>query len=124
MKRLSTLIVAVALAGALVGPALAQEGKQDGKTFATVVNGNTTTEFKAADSRDIDTAKLKTWNDFAASHPKVAKELAYKPALINDDEYAKSHPKLAEFFAAHPEVREAMAANPGNYVAIPPRPGE
>jgi len=29
-------------------------------------------------------AKLKTWSDFAAQHPKVAKELASKSALINE----------------------------------------
>jgi len=45
-------------------------------------------------------------------------------ALINDDAYAKKHPALGAFFSAHPDIREAMAANPGNYVAIPPRPGE
>jgi hypothetical protein len=119
MKRLSTLIVAVALPVAFATAAIAQD-----KTLATVVNGNTTTEFKAADSRDIDVAKLKTWNDFAANHQKVAKELAYKPSLINDDAYAKNHPELGDFFSAHPDIREAMAQNPGNFVAIPPRPGE
>ena len=75
-------------------------------------------------SRDIDTQKLATWNAFASEHPNVAKQLAYKPALINDDAYAKKHPALGAFFSQHPEIREAMAANPGNYVAIPPRPGE
>ena len=44
MKRLSTLIVAMALPVALAATALAQEGK----TLGTVVNGNTTTVFKAA----------------------------------------------------------------------------
>jgi len=120
MKRLSTLIVAVALPLAFATGAMAQ----DGKTLGTVVNGNTTTEFKAADSRDIDLAKLKTWNDFAAGHPDIAKELAYKTSLINDEAYAKNHPELGDFFSAHPDIREAMAQNPGNYVAIPPRPGE
>src|SRR5271163_2588140 len=120
MKRLSTMLVAIALAGAFAAPAMAQEDK----TVATVVNGNKTIEFKAADSHDIDHAKLKTWNDFAANHQKVAKELAYKPALINDEAYAKNHPQLSAFFSAHPDIREAMAENPGNYVAIPPRPGE
>ena len=124
MKRLSTLIIVVALPLAFAIGAIAQEGNQDGKTLGTVVNGNTTTEFKAADSRDIDVAKLKTWNDFAANHPNVAKELAYKPSLINDEAYAKNHPELGDFFSAHPDIREAMAQNPGNYVAIPPRPGE
>jgi hypothetical protein len=120
MNRISTLLIAVALPVAFAVPSLAQ----DGKTLGTVVNGNTTTVFKAADSRDIDTHKLKIWNDFASDHPKVASELAHNPALINDDAYAKKHPQLGQFFSAHPEIREAMAANPGNYVAIPPRPGE
>jgi hypothetical protein len=120
MNRISTLLIAVALPVAFAAPSFAQ----DGKTMGTVVNGNTTTVFKAADSRDIDTHKLKTWNDFASEHPKVASELAHDPKLINDDAYAKKHPQLGAFFSAHPEIREAMSANPGNYVAIPPRPGE
>jgi parvulin-like peptidyl-prolyl isomerase len=120
MNRISTLLIAVALPVAFAAPAIAQEGK----TLGTVVNGNTTTTFKAADTRDIDTQKLKTWNAFAVGHPKVASELAHNPALINDDSFANKHPQLSAFFAAHPDVRAAMAANPGNYVAIPPRPGE
>jgi hypothetical protein len=120
MNRISTLLIAVALPVAFAAPSFAQ----DGKTMGTVVNGNTTTVFKAAGNRGIDTEKLKTWNDFASRHPSVASELAHNPALINDDGYAKEHPKLGVFFAAHPDIREAMTANPGNYVAIPPRPGE
>ena len=120
MNRLFTLLIALALPVAFAAPSAAQEGK----TLGTVINGNTTTEFKAAGISDIDTQKLKTWNDFASQHPKVARELAYKPRLINDDSYAKKHPELDAFFSAHPDIREAMAKNPGNYDAIPPRPGE
>jgi hypothetical protein len=120
MNRLSTLLIAVALPVAFAAPSAAQEGK----TLGTVINGNNTTEFKAADTSDIDTQKLKTWNDFASQHPKVARELAYKPKLIDDDGYAKKHPELDAFFFAHPDIREAMAKNPRNYNAIPPRPGE
>jgi hypothetical protein len=120
MKRISTLLIAVALPIAFAAPSLAQ----DGKTMGTVVNGNTTTVFKAADSRDIDSQKLKTWNEFASGHQKMASALAHNPALINDDGYLKKHPQLSAFFSAHPDIRQSMAANPGNYVAIPPRPGE
>jgi len=120
MKRISKLLIAAVIPVAFATPSIAQEGK----TLGVVQNGNTTTVFKAADRRDIDTQKLQTWNDFASGHPKVAKELAYKPALINDAAYAQKHPELAAFFSAHPDIREAMAENPGNYVAIPPRPGE
>ena len=120
MNYISTLLIALALPVAFAAPSFAQ----DGKTLGTVVNGNTTTVFKAADSRDIDTQKLKTWNEFASEHPKVAKEIAHNPTLINDDAYAKKHPNLGAFFTAHPDIREAMTKNPGNYNAIPPRPGE
>jgi hypothetical protein len=120
MNRLSTLLIALALPVAFAAPSAAQEGK----TLGTVISGNSTTEFKAADTSDIDTQKLETWSDFASKNPKVARELAYQPKLINDDGYAKKHPALDAFFSAHPEIREAMAENPGNYNAIPPRPGE
>jgi hypothetical protein len=120
MKRLSTLIIAVAIPLALTASALAQESK----TLGTVVNGNTTTVFKAAGPGGIDADKLKTWNEFAAQHPKVASALAHKPELINDASYTQRHPGLAAFFAAHPDIHDAMVANPGNYNAIPPRPGE
>jgi hypothetical protein len=120
MNRLSTLLIALALPVAFAAPSAAQEGK----TLGTIINGNTTIEFKAADTSDIDTQKLKTWNEFASQHTKVASELAYKPKLINDDGYAKKHPELNAFFSAHPDIRAAMAENPGNYDAIPPRPGE
>jgi len=63
MNRLSTLIVAVALPVAFAAPAFAQ----DGRTLGTVVTGNTTIEFRAADSRDIDQQKLQTWVPSRAS---------------------------------------------------------
>jgi hypothetical protein len=120
MNRIFNVLIAVALPVAFASLSAAQEEK----TLGTVVDGNTTIEFKAADTGDIDMQKLKTWNDFASQHPKIAKDLAYKPELINDDGYVKKHPELASFFSEHPDLREAMAENPGNYNAIPPRPGE
>jgi hypothetical protein len=120
MNRISTLLIAVAIPVAFAVPSIAQEGK----TLGTVVNGNTTTVFKAADTSDIDMQKLQIWTAFASEHQDIARALAYKPALINSDSYAKKHPELSDFFSAHPDIREAMAEDPGNYVAIPPRPGE
>lgn len=120
MNRLSTLLVALALPVAFAAPALAQEGT----TLGVVQSGNTTTVFKAADTSDIDMQKLQTWGSFASEHPDIASALAYKPELINSDSYTQKHPELAEFFSAHPDIREAMNEDPGNYVAIPPRPGE
>jgi len=120
MKPLSTLVAAVALPLAFAATALAAPGQ----TLGTVVSGNTTIEFRAADTSDLDLAQLRAWSDFAAEHSDIARELAYKPSLINSDSYLKKHPELESFFSAHPDVRTAMAENPGNYNAIPPRPGE
>jgi hypothetical protein len=120
MKRISTLLIAAVVPVAFAAPSIAQ----DGKTLGTVVNGNTTIEFRAADSSDLDLQQLQTWSAFASEHPEIARELAYKPSLINSDGYTQKHPELAQFFSVHPDIREAMAEDPGNYVAIPPRPGE
>jgi hypothetical protein len=120
MNLISTLLIAVALPVAFAAPSIAQEDK----TLGVVENGNTTIVFKAADPSDFPMQKLDTWGDFASQHPNIARELAYKPSLIDSDDYAKKRPELGAFFSEHPDIREAMEANPGNYVAIPPRPGE
>jgi hypothetical protein len=49
MNRISTLLIAVALPVAFAALSAAQEGK----TLGTVVDGNTTIEFKAADTSAI-----------------------------------------------------------------------
>jgi hypothetical protein len=67
---------------------------------------------------------LHTWQQFADAHPDVASALAYKPKLITDAGYLSRQAELSAFFQAHPDVRNAMIENPGNFVAIPPRPGE
>ena len=85
---------------------------------------HTTIVFKHADSRDIHTDVLRTWDDFAQAHPKIASTLAYQPSLINDPSYMRRHPSLDAFFQSHPDVKEAMVEDPGNFAAIPPRPGE
>ena len=120
MKGISTFLIAVAVPLAFAGPAIAQ----DGKTLGVINNGNKEIVFQAANTSDLPMQKLQEWGSFASQHPDIARQLAYKPSLINSDAYAKKHPELGEFFSAHPDIREAMAANPGNYVAIPPRPGE
>ncbi|MDO8434601.1 MAG: hypothetical protein Q7S58_19565 [Candidatus Binatus sp.] len=126
MNRLSISFATLALSAILAGPAIAGDttSAASDRTLGTVVNGDTTTEFKAAGTHGLDMNKLRPWSAFAADHPAIAKELAYKPALIGDDAYAKNHPELESFFSTHPDIREAMIENPGNFVAIPPRPGE
>jgi len=109
----------------MVRESSAQQDARQSAAPAVVQNGNTTIEFQsAATNPDLNEQELATWSNFADANPHVANALAYKPSLMNDPSYLRKHPQLADFFTAHPEIKEAMAENPGNFVAIPPRPGE
>ena len=119
-----SLLLAIPVAGQDNPPAVVQSQTQGLKPFGTVQSGNTTIVFAPADSRDIDTVRLRTWEDFAETHTGIARALAYRPSLMNDPRYLKSHPDLVAFFQAHPDIKSAMAEIPGNFTAIPPRPGE
>lgn len=130
MRRSSSVLAAIMLSCGLAGSGAAQappapsQGSAGSGVLGSVTNGNTTIVFEAANPGDIDMKALTTWGDFAKAHPSIARQLAYKPSLMNDSGYLHKHPELKAFFQEHPEVRDAMAANPGNFDAIPPRPGE
>ena len=94
------------------------------KPLGAVQSGNTTIIFAPASKSDIDIARLQTWQEFADSHSGIERALAYHPSLMNDPRYLKSHPELDQFFQQHPDIKTAMAEDPGNFAAIPPRPGE
>jgi hypothetical protein len=95
------------------------------QTLGTVTNGGTTIEFQnAASNSDINQQDYAKWGDFAEAHPNIARALAYKPSLMNDAAYLRRHPELSDFFDDNPRIRDAMGENPGDFVAIPPRPGE
>ncbi len=131
MKRSSFAIVSL-LATLAFAPAVVAQEQNPGASepsanapeLGRVEQGNRTIVFAAADNRDLEVDRLQTWGDFAAGHPGIAKALAYHPSLMNDDGYMSKHPELVAFFQAHPDVEKSMAENPGNYNAIPPRPGE
>jgi len=130
MRRCSSVLAGIVLSIGLAGLGAAQvapepsEAPAGGGVLGSVTNGNTTVVFEAANTSDINTQALTTWGGFAEEHPGIARALEYKPSLMNDPGYLKKHPELNDFFQAHPEVRSAMAADPGNFNAIPPRPGE
>ena len=131
MKHSSVVLISILATLTFTLPAMAQDenpgntqSESRGTELGRVVQGNRTIVFAAADDRDIDVARLRTWNEFAEEHPKVTKALAYNSSLMNNDSYLEKHPELRDFFRAHPDIKEAMAENPGNFVAIPPRPGE
>jgi hypothetical protein len=130
--RLPAIVIAAVLVCFPEFPAIAQERTPSTATqpeggaevLGTVVRDNTTIIFQAAGTHGLDLNRLRTWSQFAEEHPKIATTLAYKPSLINDPGYLTKHPELATFFQAHPDIKDAMEENPGNFAAIPPRPGE
>jgi hypothetical protein len=130
--RLPAIVIAAVLVCFPALPAIAQESRPSTATqpeggaevLGTVVRDNTTIIFQAAGTHGLDLNRLRTWSQFAEEHPKIATTLAYKPSLINDPGYLTEHPELATFFQAHPDIKDAMEENPGNFAAIPPRPGE
>jgi len=131
MKQSRMAAISILATIAFAVPAIAQDGNPNAgqadssaPELGRVVQGDKTIVFAPADSRDIDASRLRTWNEFAEGHPKVAKALAYNSSLMNDSAYLSKHPALDAFFQAHPDIKEAMAQNPGDFVAIQPRPGE
>jgi hypothetical protein len=131
MKRKSFAIVSILTTLAFAPAVMAQEQNPGANgpsatapELGRVEQGNKTIVFAAADNSDLEVNRLRTWGDFAASHPNIAKALAYNPSLMHNDAYLAKHPDLEAFFKAHPDVEQSMAANPGDYNAIPPRPGE
>jgi hypothetical protein len=131
MKRSSTAIISILVTLVLALPAMAQEENSGaaqpqagGAELGRVQQGNTTIVFAPADTGDIDISRLRTWGEFAETHPKIAKALAYNSSLMNDSGYLSKHLELEGFFQAHPDIKDAMTQNPGNFVAIQPRPGE
>ena len=130
--RFFALFIAVGLVCSLAFPTIAQEPTSPAsdrtatgdEVLGTVVHGNTTIVFESAGTHGLDSSRLLKWDQFAEQHLKIATALAYKPSLINDSGYLSKHPELATFFQAHPDIKDAMEENPGNFAAIPPRPGE
>ena len=131
MKRSTIAIISFVGTLAFALPVMAQDENSGAmqpavgaESAQAVQQGNTTIVFKPAGTRNIDASRLRTWNEFAETHRGVAKELAYNSSLMNDRAYLTKHPQLDSFFQTHPDIRGAMAENPGNFNAIPPRPGE
>jgi hypothetical protein len=129
MRPTSMTIIALLAALAFALSAAAQDENSSGAQPSSgpvraVSQGDKTIIFAPAGSRGLDSSRLQAWSEFADAHPKIATTLAYKPSLINDNHYLTKHPDLSAFFTAHPDIKDAMSENPGNFVAIPPRPGE
>ena len=129
MRSTVTVVSIFATLGIAV-PAMAQDQSSNPQQamnepeLGRITQGNTTIIFAPADSSDLDLARLKTWEEFADSHPAIARDLAHHPSLMHNQGYLKRHPDLVQFFKEHPDIKVAMAQDPGNFVAPPPRSGE
>ncbi len=115
------IVLAALVASVFLAPAAMAQQAADGRVLGTVVRGNTTTYFMAANSSDLDMQRLQVWGDFATQHPGIAHALGHNPQLISSDSYVNNHAELAKLFGDNPGLRDAMIANPGNYV-VPTRP--
>jgi hypothetical protein len=124
--------IAVGLVCSLALPTIAQErmppisvqSERNNEVLGTVVQGNTTIVFESAGSLGIELEETAEMGSIRREHPKIAIDLAYRPSLIGDSRYLSKHSELTTFFQAYPDIKDAMEENPGNFVAIPPRPGE
>jgi hypothetical protein len=127
MIRPSMAIILILGTVAFVLPAVAQGQTSAAVRLGTgdaVVQGNRTIVFAPAGTSNIDGSQLRSWGEFAETHPAIAKSLAYNSSLIDDGAYLLKHPELDSFCQTHLDIKDAMVTNPGNFVAIQPRPGE
>jgi hypothetical protein len=68
--------------------------------------------------RDRDTTRrqLASFDQFMDSHHEIAEQLRKNPSLMDDREFAKNHPALAEYLEQHPGVREEIRENPNAFM--------
>jgi hypothetical protein len=115
------IFLAAVAAFVFLAPAVMAQESADGKVLGTVVSGNTTTYFMAANQSDLDMQRLHAWGDFASQHREIASALGHHPSLLSNDGYVNKHAELARLFSDNPGLRDSMIANPGNYV-VPRQP--
>jgi hypothetical protein len=120
MPKIISVLIAVTIMGVIPAPVFAQTDEGATMSAPAVSIGNTVIEAGGASPADLPMQRYKAWDEFQASHPKIARELRRRPELINSSRFLASHPDLKEFFDAHPDIREDMASNPGNYVVLVP----
>ena len=65
-------VIAIPVARQRNPPTVVHSETQNAKPLGVVQSGNTTIIFAPADSRDIDTARLRTWEEFADTHSGIA----------------------------------------------------
>jgi hypothetical protein len=120
MNQKLSLLAAIAIGIMMTGAAFAQDtGANSQPVTGTVVQGNTTMVFKTANNSDLHMKSLKQWSNFAQGHPRIARQLADQPGLINDTAYLGKHPELRQLFDDNPGLLAEMKQDPGNFNANP-----
>ncbi|HEX6084829.1 MAG TPA: hypothetical protein VF266_09915 [Thermoanaerobaculia bacterium] len=83
---------------------------------ATTTDTTATTTTTAEEQEEVGTSVERTRNEFRVLLGQYSNEmgtlLAIEPSLLNNEEFLKGHPPLAEFIARHPEV----AQHPNTYL--------
>jgi len=123
MNRTISLLAAVSIATMMTGSAFAQSGG-DARVNGTVVQGNTTVVFAKANGSDLHLTELQRWTKFAQEHPKIARQLANKPSLLDSAAYLGKHPDLTRLFDDNPGLLAQMKSDPGNFVVNAPKSPE
>ena len=55
------------------------------------------------------------FNRFLDDHREIAEQVRKNPSLINNDDFAKSHPVLQAYLQDHPEIRDEARVNPDTF---------
>lgn len=124
IAALAMLLVASADAGVRAQADTKIQVRSSEQLLGVVTNENRTIFFAPTNESDLDVDKLRIWEKFSDNHPDIARAIAYHPQVLETDTFIERHPDLEKFFRNHPDIRDAMIKDPGNYEAIPPRPGE
>jgi len=113
MKGILGISAAVLMAAMLSTPAIAQQSVP-----RAVHNGNADIVSQGAPNTDLNMDRYKAFDQFAAAHPEVIKQLRMRPALIESRKFLATHSELEQFMKEHPDWRADFAKNPGNYVPL------
>ena len=59
---------------------------------------------------------IANFNRFLENHPRVARELAHNPKLIDNKRFVQNHPQLESFLKNHPEARRDFRQHPEKFM--------
>jgi dsDNA-binding SOS-regulon protein len=66
--------------------------------------------------RDRGRHEVASFDQFLDAHQKIANQLRTEPSLINDGQYLRDNPDLANYLQDHPQVRQQLQQNPNAFM--------